>query len=168
MHDVIRARLEAIAASTEGYKAVEPPGYFDGDRAGKRRVLDDLRAGRLAGRAAHRTAQLGLESLDGGDTGFALTCLREAQGLAAEAERLRPIKKRRSTPIASAKRRGRKKETEERNRKLAAAVAEQEARGLKGAAAYIAAINKDPDLAAAFKGIQKPAIRKALREARKT
>ena len=168
MHDVIRARLEAIAAATEGYRAVQPPGYFDRDRAGKRRVLDDLHSGRLAGRAAHRRAQLGLKSLDGGNTELAMACLGEAQGLAAEAERLRPIKRRRSTPIASAKRRGRKKETEERNRKLAAAVAEQKALGLKGAAAYTAAINKDPDLAAAFKGIQKPAIRKALREARKT
>src|SRR3954471_16415554 len=166
--DSIRQRLAEVVAATEGAAtAIEPPSYWEGDKAGKRRVLDDLRSGRLAWRRAHLDALAGLKALHRGEGGLAEAFMREAEGHYVSAQMNRPQKKGKAALTTSAKRRGRKRTTEERNRKLAEAVAMQEARGLVGSAALAAAYRADPALKAEFKGLLRPAVSKALRDGKK-
>src|SRR4051812_26652997 len=115
MRDYIRERLVTIKAATQGADAIEAPGYWVGDKAGERRVLDDLKSGRLAWRKAHHLAQLGLEALDRGDRELAELARRQAESLAAGAEEARPKKKNRAALTTSAKRRGRPPHTQDRN-----------------------------------------------------
>jgi len=164
--DSICSRLRRVVAETEG-ATIEPPVYWEGDTAGKRRVLDDLRSGRLAFRRARQDAIAGLNALDRGEVELARAFMREAEGHLISAQLNRPQKKRKAALTMSAKRRGRKRTTEERNRRLAEAVAAQEARGLVGSMARAAAFRADPALHTEFKGLLRPAVSKALREGKK-
>jgi hypothetical protein len=167
----IRERLVTIEAATappKGEKGIEPPAFFVGDKAGARRVADDHASGRLAWRKAHQFAKIGLKALERGEVELATAAWRQAESMAAAAEARRSRKKPRAALITSAKLRGRKKETEERNKRLSDAVAAQEALGLTGSAAVAAAKRADPTLSAEIKGLGRAAIRKSLREARKT
>lgn len=69
--DEMRRRLEAIVRKTGGAINLTDVGWWDGDAAGKRRALDELKAGRLAWATAQRHAVSGIAKLDEGDLGAA-------------------------------------------------------------------------------------------------
>lgn len=149
-----------------------PAGWWEGEAgavvaADRRRVLDDLRAGRLHWREARDHAERALAALDAGDLALAEIGLRSAKALVAIAL-ARQVG---ATGIAvlngAASSRGRSA-LASRDRRFADAVAAQEAKGVFGKAARAAALRADPALAAEFDpGIGDAALRAALRRAEK-
>lgn len=74
----VRRQLTAILRKTASAADLPGGSFWVGEVAGERRVLDDLRAGRLAWRSAHQSAQDGLDALDGGDLEMASAHLTSA------------------------------------------------------------------------------------------
>ncbi len=159
--DSIRRRLEKIARATAPAQSVDATGFWVGDQAGERRALDDLRTGRRDWLGACRSSQQGLKALDEGELEMAEIYVWQATDflLGALWSRMEPSDI--EFLSKSAQRRGRKSETDDRNRALAAAVDEQLQKGLTGKAARNAALQQHPALASAFFGLSDDAIRKA-------
>ena len=157
--DYLRERLNRLIAATPEVDVTV--GAFVGDKAGERRVADNLAAGRIHFRTARRRALFGLETLEKGDIEFAELLLRDAEGLRAAAIEAQLSHSQFAALMQDAKPRG-KAAKAERDRQLAAAVAGKERLGLKGKAARLAALAADPELQAAFAGLGDPAIRAAI------
>ena len=62
--DLLRSRLEALLQKTHTAAQLPSGGFWVGDVAGERQVSDDIAAGRLNWRTAHRFAASGLQALD--------------------------------------------------------------------------------------------------------
>lgn len=157
--EYLRDRLERLIEATPEIDITV--GAWVGDKAGERRVADNLAAGRIHFRSARRRAKLGLEVLTAGDLKFAELLLRDAEGLRAAAIEAQLNTAQFAALLQDAKPRG-KVSNADRDRRLAAAVAEQERGGLKGKAARLAALAANPDLQAAFAGMGDAAIRAAI------
>lgn len=157
--DYLRDRLERLIAATPEIDVTV--GAWVGDKAGERRVADNLAAGRIHFRSARRRAILGLEALANGDAEFAELLLRDAEGLRAAAIEAQLNTAQFESLLQDAKPRG-KTANAERDRQLASAVAEQERLGLRGKAARLAALAANPHLQAAFARLGDPAIRAAI------
>ena len=154
---MLRATAGATDASAGWWEAEDGTT----DAADRRRVLDDLRFGRLHWRQAREHAQRALAALDAGDLALAEVGLREAKGLAACALEARMQPKDYAELNGAAAPRGRAA-LAGRDRRFAAAVAAQEAAGIFGKAARNAALRDDPSLAAEFgMGIGDAALRRA-------
>jgi hypothetical protein len=167
MRALLRREIEAVLRATAGATDA-PAGWWEGeegatDAADRRRVLDDLRFGRLHWRQAREHAQRALAALDAGDLALAEVGLREAKGLAACALEARMQPKDYADLNGAAGTRGAKERTADRNRQIDEAVTGAEARGLRGSAAYAAAQRAHPEL----KGMTVAAMRKARGRARK-
>ena len=162
--EFLRERLAQVRAKTEGAAGIEPPGYWEGDRAGERRVLDDGRAGRLEFLAARANAEHGLEALEQGDLELATACWRQAETLYTAALEAAIPPKNRAALAKGAGQRGRRPSTKARNQRLAEAVDRQIENGLKPKAARAAALKADATLAEAFAGCADSALEKAYRE----
>ncbi|SJM33008.1 hypothetical protein [Mesorhizobium delmotii] len=65
--DPLHDRLSRLVTKTAGAEAIGPGGWWVGDVAGERQVLDDLAGGRLHWRQAHSAALSGLDALKSGD-----------------------------------------------------------------------------------------------------
>jgi hypothetical protein len=74
----LRRQLTTIKNKTANSITMDPGGWWVGDVAGERRVLDDLGAGRLAWWQAHNSAESGLAALEQGDLELAEVCLTNA------------------------------------------------------------------------------------------
>lgn len=72
--DYLRVRLEIMRDKTASAAPLTGGGYWVGDTAGERRVLDDLQGGRLYWLQARRMALEGIEALDAGDREAAEVC----------------------------------------------------------------------------------------------
>ncbi|WP_442753859.1 hypothetical protein ACNHKD_12745 [Methylocystis sp. JAN1] len=70
--DLIRSRLTNLLEKTASAENLSGGGYWVGDKAEERRVLDDWKTGRLSWKMVRRAAKLGLEALDNGDHEAAL------------------------------------------------------------------------------------------------
>jgi hypothetical protein len=70
--DALRHRLTNLKMKTGSATKLDPAGFWVGDQAGERKVLDDWAAGRLEWRSAYTNAVLGLQTLDNGDAVGAL------------------------------------------------------------------------------------------------
>jgi hypothetical protein len=70
--EAIRHRLTMLKIKMESAKKLGPAGFWVGDKAGERKVLDDCAAGRFQWRSGYKSAVLGLETLDNGDAEGAL------------------------------------------------------------------------------------------------
>ena len=160
--DSIRDRLTRIAVFTAASSGVNALGYWLGDVAEERRIEDDLGSGRADWKGAHRAAKLGVESLDAGNLKAAeeFAWIAVEYLLAALNSRIEPADLKFLSN--SAARRGRPSATSDRNRRLAEAVATQEASGLRGKAAWQAAFAADRSLEDAFCGLGPEAIAKAI------
>jgi hypothetical protein len=90
--DAVRYRLTSLKMKMEGAKKLGYAGFWVGDRAGERKVLDDLATGRLEWRSGYNAAVRGLESLDNGDAVGALAFAWIATGyyISAIERRIRP------------------------------------------------------------------------------
>jgi len=165
--DSMRRRLEEIAAATVSAQNVKPAGWWIGDNAGERRVKDDMKAGRLAWNTAHRDAKSGLLALDANDLEMAEVYLWSATDflLSALWSRIEPADI--EFLSNSAKPRGRRKKSEDRNARIADAVAGQEAAGLRGRAAIKAALRSDPQLKEALGAAPLGTIQRAIRRGKR-
>ena len=110
MDNLLRRRLIEIRDKTEASERLAAPAWWSGDRAGERRALDDMRAGRLHWSAAHRHAKHGLDALEAGDIELAQACAWTAadayiSALEVMVTKLRPSE--RGTIDRSARPRGR-------------------------------------------------------------
>lgn len=107
--DVARIRLKHIADRTANADGFEPAAWWDGDRAGERRAIDDLKAGKLHWQSARCIALLGLEKLEEGDIESATEFACIASGFYIEALEawLARVKPSDLPSMAPAKRRGR-------------------------------------------------------------
>lgn len=83
--DSLRRQLTAILEKTAYTRDFPGGGFWVGDIAAERQVLDDLRSGRLELRAARDHAEAGLSALDGGDLEMASVCLTSALWLYIDA-----------------------------------------------------------------------------------
>ncbi|TIL80626.1 MAG: hypothetical protein E5Y89_09030 [Mesorhizobium sp.] len=103
--DPLFDRLTILVEKTSSAEAIGPGGWWVGDVAGKRRVLDDLAAGRLNWQSAHDFAEQGLKALEAGNREMAETCAWAAMDMyiAAIEKRIRP-EDRRALGQASKKR----------------------------------------------------------------
>lgn len=90
--DPLLARLMTLREKTDGGAQQRGGGYWVGDAAGERVVLDDLQAGRLHWWSAHDLATAGIEALEAGNRSEAETYAWAAtdQYVAALEARLRP------------------------------------------------------------------------------
>lgn len=160
--ETMRRRLEKIARATVQAQSVDAVGFWVGDKAGERRAIDDLNAGRRAWLGAYRASQGGLQALAGGNLEMAELYVWQATDLFVDAlwSRMEPADI--DFLSNSASRRGRPSSTANRNAALAEAVRQQEEKGLKGKAARRAAILENSDLAAAFSGKSDSALVKAI------
>jgi hypothetical protein len=68
----LRREIAVILAKTSAAKTLPVGGFWVGDKAGERRVFDDLASGRLTFRSARDLAEDALRSLDGGDADRAM------------------------------------------------------------------------------------------------
>jgi hypothetical protein len=106
----LRRRLTRLRDSTASAEELPAPGWWVGDKAGERRVLDDLMAGRVSWQAANENAREGLVALKKGNREIAELCLWAATDHYVAALELR-LKKIRPSDMpkltAPAKRRGR-------------------------------------------------------------
>lgn len=162
--EYLRDRLaQLIAATPETDVTV---GFWVGDKAGERRVSDNIRSGRVHWRAARHSALNGIEALDRGDLEGAELLLRNAEGLRAAAIEAQVTQSQFEALLRDAKPRAGKGNERDRDERLADAVEAQISKGLKGPAAREAAIRADPVLQAAFAGKGKEAIAAALRRGR--
>jgi hypothetical protein len=159
--EAMRRRLEKIAVATASAKSVDALGFWVGDQAGERRVLDDFHTGRRDWLGAYRSARAGIKALDAGDLEMAEIYVWQATDFFVGAlwSRMEPSDVKFLSQ--SAQRRGRRSETDDRNSALAAAVEEQQRNGLTGKAARHAAISQNPSLKGAFAGMSDDAIRQA-------
>jgi hypothetical protein len=71
-------RLETLLIKTDAVAPLIETGWWEGDAAGKRKVMDDLKAGRLFLKAANRCAEGGLRALAEGQLDLAETYAWEA------------------------------------------------------------------------------------------
>ena len=166
--DELRRRLTRMLEITAGATNVVPATYWVGDKAGERRVMDDLKFGRLNWRSANRTAAYALNMLNAGDLDEAQEIWVIANDYYVSALESRITPDDLEDLSTSAKNRGRQSVTAERNTRLADAVERQASFGIRGPAGRAAAIKSDPELKAAFAGLTDEAIRKALRSSRKS
>jgi hypothetical protein len=83
--DPLRSRLTRLAKKTATAERLEAGGWWVRDIAGRRRVQDDLAAGRLHWLSAHNMARRGIEALEAGDRDMALLCAWSATDLYVEA-----------------------------------------------------------------------------------
>jgi hypothetical protein len=79
--DQLRRRLTDLRDKTASAEALPAPAWWVGDRAGKRRVLDDWKAGRVSWQAAHESAKDGLAALQNGNRKIAEICMWNANDL---------------------------------------------------------------------------------------
>ena len=89
---ILRRRLDRVIVSTAGAEDLPGGGWWVGDVAGERQTRDDMAAGRLSWRNAHRCAREGLAALDEGNLEKARTYAWIAYDhfIAAIMTRLRP------------------------------------------------------------------------------
>jgi len=160
----LRRKLQQIIEATPA-AGVKGGGFWVGDKAEERRVLDDVRAGRLSWWSALQHARRGLDALDLGNEELASAFLEEAQRLRAAAIEARMKPADYADLGSSARPRGQQPRTAGRDARLAAAVAA--AAPLVGKSARLAALAADPELAEAFKGMGDAAIRAAVRRGEK-
>jgi hypothetical protein len=71
--DGLRQLLEMFLKKTKGGASIAPPAYWGESNADERRVLDDLKSGRVSLRQAYMETKRGLEHLDQGDLESART-----------------------------------------------------------------------------------------------
>lgn len=109
--EAIRRRLESLLLKTETAENLEAGGWWVGDVAGERRTLDDLSAGRLAWRTAHRNARTGLEALEADEIEKAELYAWSATDLYIEALETRVRPSDLEVLARSARRRGKKPKT---------------------------------------------------------
>jgi hypothetical protein len=91
--ELLKERLMLLLQKTTGAERLRwRSGYWVGDKAGERRVLDDMAAGRLHWSSANNMARRGLEALGDGDIEMAELCAWTATDhyLAALEVRVRP------------------------------------------------------------------------------
>lgn len=81
----LKRRLERIVAKTTGAERVEVAAWWGNGNADERRVMDDLRSGRLAWHKAHEDAKEGLKAVEVGDLETAELRLWAATDLYTEA-----------------------------------------------------------------------------------
>jgi hypothetical protein len=88
----IRRRLDRIVERTTTAKDLRDPGWWVGNQQGERRAYDDLEAGRLSWRTAHKNAVDGIAALDNNDLEMAELYLWSATDLYVDAleARVRP------------------------------------------------------------------------------
>lgn len=159
----LRTKLENLQNATKWAESYDPPGYWDGDTAGRRRVSDDARSGRLHFYEAWRKAGAGLDYLADGKRELASLSWEAARDCYTAALEIlaRPQLEK---LMASAKRRG-SPELAERNARLLEAFETAERQGLRGKEARNAAVKSDPGLKTAFKTDE--SVRKAIQRQRR-
>ena len=64
---LLRERLAKILAKTRSGDQLNPLGWWVGDTAGERQVMDDVSSGRAFWSSAFHNAEYGLQALDAGD-----------------------------------------------------------------------------------------------------
>ena len=167
--EFIGSQLDIIVRLTKGAEALEPPGGFFGNSVAKeRRVLDDIKSGRIAWMKARHEALLGLMDLrTRRDSEAAQDRLCRAQAHVMFAWSGFIKERDMDTLVTSAALRGRHRS--ELNQRVVEAVRQQEERGLKGKAARVAALKSDPALAAECRegGLTDRTIARAVQRARK-
>ena len=136
--------------------------------ADEQRLQDDQHSGRILFRAARQNGRYGLAALEADDKHMATIFMREGHGCLRDALLKHAGAAGLADLATSAKPRGRKAgsgspDIDERNRRLAAAVAAQEARGLKGAAAFAAALQADRELSEECRDLDPKALAVAAR-----
>lgn len=90
--DALKRRLLRLQEATASAASADVGGWWVGDVAGERQVADNISAGRLSWRAAHRCAKAGLAALAEDNLEMAQTYAWEATDhfIAAVLSRLRP------------------------------------------------------------------------------
>ena len=159
-----RAQMLAALESNVAPGCFMSPSDATRKTADEQRLEDNLRSGRILFRAARQNGRYGLAALEAGDKHMATIFMREGHGCLQDAL----LKHAGAAGIAdlatSAKPRGRKAGSgSPRDRRLAAAVAAQEARGLKGAAAFTAALLADRELSEECRDLGPKALAVAAR-----
>lgn len=152
--------LETLLVKTRNKVGVG--GYWVGDTVEEQRVNRDLRSGAAHFRTAHNHAKNGLTALAAGEIDLAETYLNEGKTLLIEALGKQLPQAGLRTLTADYKPKGRRQTTKDRNERLVQAVQKQKSLGLKGSAAYRAAIKADRDLAE-FDEMTDEGVRQALR-----
>lgn len=89
---MLRRRLTRLFQATAGAAKQGSGGWWIGDVAGERQVKDNLAAGRLSWRAAHRCAREGLTALEDGNLDVARSYAWDATDhfISAVLTRVRP------------------------------------------------------------------------------
>jgi hypothetical protein len=103
----LRAQLTKLLHVTAGAAGLMPAAAWRGDKAGERRVRDDLASGRVSFRNAHQSAQRGLAALDRDELDLARAALDNGLWLLIDALMTRVRPEDRKTLGRPAKRRGR-------------------------------------------------------------
>ncbi|WMS43445.1 hypothetical protein RDV64_03305 [Acuticoccus sp. MNP-M23] len=109
-------RLKRLLVRTQGADNVKGPAWWGEGNADERRALDDLHTGRLAWREARRTAKRGLEELTVGKVELAADLWFIANDFYIDALESRIEPKDVVFLSSSAKRRGRRKAADRKER----------------------------------------------------
>lgn len=156
----LRKHLQRIVAAAQGDEI--STGFWVGDKAAERAVMDNLQVRRIHFQTAREGARRGLEALENGDIEYAKKALRECQllGAAAIEAQLKPSQRKalsKDAALRGAKGKG------DRDKRLAVAIAEQEVLGLKNKAARHAAFRANPTLADEYKDLGEAGVRAAIK-----
>lgn len=165
LRDTLPRFIQRLIAKTQN--SVPAPGWWIGDQAAERRTYDNLGSGAVYARSAHQFARDALEAFDKGEFEKAEADYEMAKDywIAALEQQVTPS----GLDKLSTGRglRGRPATKDDRNLRLAVAVAEQEQLGLRGAVARQAAFNAHPTLKKEFASMSDDGVRKAVERGRK-
>lgn len=162
LKEFLKPALQDLLEKTRNSVAVAAGWIHADEKAVWHRIKKEFRYGAQDLRTAHEYARNGLKALADGDFYGAQLYYDLGKDHWTTALERRPVKPGRKKQGRGYKSAGRPTTTQRRNEKLVRAVQKQEERGLKGPAAFRAAINADPALYC-FSVMTDSGVRNALR-----